>query len=297
MSYRPWGTSGTLPLGSSDAFDSRIKDPLARSVDDRIFPDSEPLSISMLGKVHRGTPWQSIYLKSADVSDSTWRSWTGNTSTKDARHSKPKRDWSLVTLIASLLYTNSPQDLLSINSTDTNAWLATLNGLAVLTNSASDEYLMDYTSPLFDELTMKSNSTPATVIEQASRTARSAQPNQLFHEVGDLLTVPALSTESPWLNRSSEIQLELGLTDEAYERIPAQLLARVRADSWGSMEISPDGGRVQFAGLDGFPYRIELSTNLIDWQPVATNLPVNGVFELVVPVEAGSHFYRSVTIP
>ncbi len=305
--YQPWGGNPfVVPSDDPKAFNVVIKDPAVAHSDDWDFPHNESLTLPMLRRIHRGTPWQTLYLKSLSVAEavgnyklqsSDWRIWTGNFDLFDALHTQPERDWSLVALIASLLNTNRPQDLLSINSTDPNAWLAALNGLAVLTNSASDEYLIDYSSPLFEELTMTSNSTPATVIELAIRTARSAQPNQLFHEVGDLLAVSALSTESPWLNRSSEIQLELGLTDEAYERIPAQLLARVRADSWGSMEISPDGGRVQFAGLDGFPYRIELSTNLIDWQPIATNLPVNGVIELVVPVEAGSHFYRSVTIP
>ena len=296
--YRPWG--GNVFLGATVdpyRYDLRIKDPWNRWWGDRAMPVAAPLDLVGLSRVHRGTPWQTLYFKSTDVGDSDWKSWTGNMSTSDAQHSKPIRDWPLVALVASLLNTNRPQDLLSINLSDTNAWLAALDGFNVLTNSASDDYLLENFWPLFDEAIMTSDSPQAAVIADAIFATRAAAANGRFHSVGDLLAVSKLSNQSPWLNQSSSTQLELGLTDEAYERISAQLLSRVRADSLGRIIIEPEGWQVQFTGLDGFSYAIERSTNLLNWLPIATNQPTDGWFSLPILMGTEPAFYRSVALP
>ena len=41
-----------------------IKDPLVRQSDDWDFPTYKLPTVGWLGRVHRGTPWQSVYLKS-----------------------------------------------------------------------------------------------------------------------------------------------------------------------------------------------------------------------------------------
>lgn len=167
----------------------------------------------------------------------------------------------------------------------------------VLKNSASDKVGLNNFGGWFDELTTRSNSPQAILIEQAIRGARAAQPNQFFRDVGDLLAAPALSVQSPWLNLSSATQLELGLNDEAYERIPAALLSVVRADSLGRIGPGPGGWQLQFTGLDGFAYAIERSTNLLDWLPIATNQPTEGVFSLPIFMETEQAFYRAVALP
>lgn len=301
--YRPWGGNpvstffGTDPSDYLNAYNLAVKDPLIRGSDNWDFPAAEALSLPMLARVHRGTPWQTLYLKSADVDFNTWRTWTGNLDLNDAQHTRPVRDWPLVALIAALINTNPPHVLLSINERDTNAWLAKFDGITVLTNSLDDQTLTDYLTPQFDLLTLSSNSPQALTLENAIRSARAAQPNQTFRAVGDLLAAPELSAQSPWLNRSSDIQNQCGISDEAYEKIPAQLLAQLRPDSVGAITPDDTGWRIRFTGFDGFPYVVETSTNLLDWLPVSTNQPADGAFELWLPAGTESGFYRSVLQP
>src|SRR6266576_5437575 len=77
---------------------------------------------------------------------------------------------------------------------------------------------------LFDTLVMPSNSSQAALIINAIQQPRESQPGQSFRGLGDILAVPEPSTNSPWLNQSTTTQLQRGITDEAYEKIPAQLL-------------------------------------------------------------------------
>lgn len=302
--YQPWGGNPNLSGvgGGLDPlrFDLAFKDPLVRNSDDWKFPDSESLSSAILGRIHRGTPWQTVYLKSADVELADWTNWTGNPIIMDAARSAPTNDWRLVSLIVSLLNTNNPRQLRSVNERNTNAWLAVQDGLSALTNSSTDAELNSFIPQIkFDTLTASSNSPQAAIIGEALADKRASLPGQNFRRLGDILSTPELSVASPWLNLSSAAQLQKGITDEAYERIPAQLLPLLRTDSIGSV-IQTDGmARIEFTGFDDYPYAIEISTNLVDWMSVSTNYPTNGVFEFVEPavVEGEQRFYRSMLLP
>lgn len=58
--YRPWPS--TL-AEAANQYDIAHKDPLIRRSDDWQFPTNKFPNIGWLGRVHRGTPWQTIYLK------------------------------------------------------------------------------------------------------------------------------------------------------------------------------------------------------------------------------------------
>src|SRR5262249_30187153 len=87
--YEPWGGN---PLGRSSPSMPKTqiaaKDPLVFRSDDWDFPTNKYPNIGWLGRVHRGTPWQSIYLKSPNILFQpgakpvdnlvTWQKWTGN---------------------------------------------------------------------------------------------------------------------------------------------------------------------------------------------------------------------------
>ena len=63
--YEPWGGN---PNGGSlqrNKFDLTFKDPLVLQSDSWDFPTNLLSNLSWLGRVHRGTPWQTLYLKSA----------------------------------------------------------------------------------------------------------------------------------------------------------------------------------------------------------------------------------------
>lgn len=99
----------------------------------------------------------------------------------------------------------------------------------------------------------------------------------------------------PWLNLVAYVQLQRGISDEAYETIPVQLLARLRADSVGSISETNEELKVHFTGFDDYPYTVESSSNLVNWIPLSTNYPTNGFFEFIEPVIPGRgyQFYRS----
>jgi hypothetical protein len=299
--YQPWGQAeaGTDP----NSFNLAMKDPLVRSSDDWDFPDAQPLSLAMLGQVHRGTPWQTLCLKASNILTSgglgTWINWTGNTNVFDAINSAPTNDWRLAALLAPLLNTNDPRQLLSVNTTDSNAWLSILGGIVALTNTLSDAALAGYppAPPQFDAVVMQSDSPQATLIAAAIATTRQSQPGQRFRDLGGILATPELSVASPWLNLNSATQMQYGINDEAYETIPSQLLSRLRPDSVGGI-ISTNGQVVvQFTGYDGYAYAVGVSSNLTDWTLVSTNYPSNGVFNFPDTAGPRFRFYRSILLP
>jgi hypothetical protein len=112
------------------------------------------------------------------------------------------------------------------------------------------------------------------------------------------LEIPQLTEQSPFLNWSNPVQQQPGISDEAYEVIPSQLLPRLRADSIGSI-VSLNGQiNVQFTGYDDHAYAVEVSSNLLDWMDVSTNFPSNGTFSFTnsAGLNANPQFYRSVLL-
>ena len=64
--YQPWGMNSQmaeLANVSTNASDLAFKDPLVRRPDNWDFPTNKFPTVGWLGRVHRGTPWQSVYLK------------------------------------------------------------------------------------------------------------------------------------------------------------------------------------------------------------------------------------------
>ena len=131
-----------------------------------------------------------------------------------------------------------------------------------------------------------------------SASARVQQPRQVFQRFGDIFATPELSDASPWLNRSTTTLLTRTITDDMYEKIPAQLLSLVRGDSEASVVPAGTNWLVRFTGVDNYPYAVQVSTNFLTWTTVSTNYPVNGVFEYTPTSSMTSReFYRSVLLP
>ncbi|MDP7048739.1 MAG: hypothetical protein QF721_04750 [Verrucomicrobiota bacterium] len=74
--YRPWGGGGPSP--DVNAFNYYTKDPLITGSDAWQFPENKFPSIGWLGRVHRGTSWQTMYLKSGVSSLTNWWAWSGS---------------------------------------------------------------------------------------------------------------------------------------------------------------------------------------------------------------------------
>jgi hypothetical protein len=324
--YQPWGIQYTngLPQEGSNAvvegpYSLAFKDPLVWSPDFWDFPTNLLSHLTDLGQVHRGTPWQTVYLKAHDVlhildgpgnntgdvgsGTNTWANWTGDTNIADAATMAPVGDRQLVSLLISLLNTNDVTQLMSVNDQNPADWLNVLNGLTVYTNSAS---FPNITFPsgfipatFFNAYIMASNSPQAETIANGIAQARAAQPNHHFYSIGDLLSVPALTESSPWLNTTTTNQLKYGITDAAYEAVPAQLLLRLRPDSIGAMSLTNGSVNLQFSGSDALSYAVQESTDLVHWVTISTNNPVQSSFNIVIPSAPNSPqlFYRSVLLP
>lgn len=133
----------------------------------------------------------------------------------------------------------------------------------------------------------------------AIQSARAGQSGRYFHDVGDILAISQLTQQSPYLNWNDSVQQQGGISDEAYEIIPSQLLPLLRADSVGSIVTTNGQITAQFSGYDNHTYAVEASSNLVDWTSVSTNRSVNGGFGLtnVTPANASRQFYRSVLLP
>jgi len=203
-------------------------------------------------------------------------------------------------LWAQWLNTNDLSILFSVNNPDTNAWVARLDGLTAFTNAAVGE---------LDAITISSNSPQAGMIAlgiQAARANSNAAsgpvfPIQRFQQIGDVLAAMPLSLGSPFLNTngfdsSNRTPLANGISDEAMEIIPSQLLPLLHVDSFGQMAPVNDGLRLSFSGDDGHAYAIQVSSNLTDWVTVSTNYPFEGSFAVTNNVSSGQQYYRSVLV-
>jgi hypothetical protein len=310
--YQPWGATKSKQMAGlantdPNPYNLADRDPLIWSPENWDFPTNQYPTVGWIGRVHRGTPWQTVYLKATNILNyanavsgvsglTTWMQWTGDFDVNDAALMAPVNDWRLAGLLMSLLNTNDATQLFSVNDPNTADWLNVLNGLTVYSNSVSSIRL-SVLPPAFDTYVMWSNSPSTLIIANGIAQARAIQPNQNFYFVGDVLAAPELTENSPWLNTSNANQVQYGITDAAYEAIPAQLLPLLRPDSIGAMSLTNGGWNLQFSGSDAFTYELQESRDLVNWHTISTNQPVQGRFNASLSQNSSARFYRSVLVP
>lgn len=217
--YQPWKQSPSAPFRNAP----ELKDPMVRSPDDWTFPTNKLASVGEIGRIHRGTPWQTIYLKSGVATANDWTNWAGRISTH------PTNDWFLPDLFTTAPSEEASRGLLSVNQTDSAAWSAVLSGVEVATNTTANPGID--VIPAFGFQRIVPASTQLRQIVEGINGYRAAQtPHNLFTFGGQILAVPELSLASPFLNRTG-IQAEFGITDDTYERIPRRILSLIQLGS------------------------------------------------------------------
>jgi hypothetical protein len=277
--YEPWGGNPLKTTGVIPPYDLTAKDPVMLSSDYWDFPTNKYPNVGWLGRVHRGTPWQTVYLKQPgiDFSLGLWQTWTGNTNTvinfgqlstnvlplyvpgtligvgNDAYFTEPVNDWRLLDLFTAAVNDNATRGQLSINLlSSTNAawspsppwlgnlaaWSAALSGVVALTNTldASGHWVLSPTviEPAGIYNPFDTNTWPPLVqlvkrINDIRATNNTIRP--VFDHLSDLLAVPELTANSPFLNLSGTPSLfNSGLNDEAYERLPQQIAGLLKCD-------------------------------------------------------------------
>lgn len=262
--YAPWGGNPQLadPLnpGVHD-YNLALKDPGVRSSDDWDFPNGKFANVGLLGRVHRGTPWQTVYLKSevADVldwlaqsADYLWYPPNADPSLRTVR-SHPTNDWALADLFTVAVGPQFARGQMSVNvGNPTNrvggvpenlaAWSALLSGVTVWTNAVAERDLAQwaYTNPPARVFLQPLTIQPAALSDGLVRLVdginrhrlglpvRGARAEPVFRSLAEFLQVPELTVRSPFLNTASPLVRQMALTDAAYERIPEQILSLVK---------------------------------------------------------------------
>ena len=237
--YEPWNYPNGQ--GNSTMTDMRVKDPLIMQSSDWDFPTNKFANAGWLGRVHRGTPWQTVYLKSAPIDLLTWQRWTGNGQMEynvgqvtpgmvplkalytDAVITHPTNDWRLLDMFTTAFSDSAMRGQLSINQTNLAAWSAVLSGVSVNPDVTSS-YIIQPAGTYWP-----SSPPPVITIYNAINDVRRTNYGGAFKQLGDILSVPELSTNSPFLN--PYVNKQAGkplLTDAVIERIPQQILGLLK---------------------------------------------------------------------
>ncbi len=95
------------------------------------FPSGAFSSVGELGRVHRGTPWQTIYFKSLPAT-ATPVPWDLSANRTPDTH--PTNDWRLPDLFTTAASVSQATGLLSVNNTNEVAWASVLSGLSMRTH-------------------------------------------------------------------------------------------------------------------------------------------------------------------
>ena len=261
--YQPWG--GILPgtnVVDANPCNPAYKDPLVRQSDNWDFPTNKFPTVGCLGRVHRGTPWQTVYLKATDIlleggtinniGTNTWAQWTGDTQLTygeyfDAVNSAPVRDRLLFDLFTTALNDNATRGTLSVNQDHLAAWSALFSGVVALSNNAPDSSRIRFNSvpqyqnppPSNSWLIIQpasaawTNSALGQLVTGINQTRANTNlfPLQAFAHVGDILATPQLTEQSPFLNWNDSLQQTNGISDEMYEWLPQQTMSLLRCTS------------------------------------------------------------------
>jgi hypothetical protein len=320
--YQPWGRnsqmneiSGVLHDDPENAsYNLSYRDPLVYGSDNWDFPYNKYPSVGWLGRVHRGTPWQTVYLKATNLLDfvdssqgnpsvgrTTWSYWTGNFNSFDSLNTRPIQDELLFDIFTAAPNDNAARGTLSVNQKHLAAWSAVFGGLLVISNiTAAPAY---NTSPIQTNVVIN----PAGVDQANSPLYQIVDgPNGInatrgnlygaggFPRAGDILRTPALTQYSPFLNTSGSAQLQYDVSDEMYEWLPQQIMSLVRSTgnpryaiySYGhTLKPATDGMVLSSATLPSGYNPFGLVTNyqvvaesatraVVTVQPVLTNMQV-----------------------
>jgi hypothetical protein len=241
---------------NTSPYDLAFKDPLVRRPDNWDFPANKFPTVGWLGRVHRGTPWQSVYLKASNIlkeiyGTNTWAQWTGDTQLTygqyfDAANSAPVQDRLLFDLFTTAFNDNATRGTLSVNQNHLAAWSALFSGTVVISNNAADNSSIRLIGhPQYQNSSISNTFViiqPAGVAGTNSLLGRLVNGINLkranftnadglvgtFEHVGDILNVPQLTEQSPFLHFDSGVQLTNGISDEMYEWLPQQAMSLLR---------------------------------------------------------------------
>jgi Flp pilus assembly protein TadG len=240
--YMPWGGNPIKTGADPYPYNFAIKDSLVTSSDSWDFPTNKFPTIGWLGRIHRGTPWQTVYMKSSPLVDlGDWvTKRTGDTLLAfgqyyyDATNMAPAQDRLLFDLFTTAFNDNATRGTLSVNveagltnnpQAGLAAWSALFSGVVVPTNTIGGYTIVQPAGPAgssswLGELVTNINITRATFTNSDGLVGS-------FEHVGDILAAPELTVSNQWilLNNTNTVN---GISDEMYEWLPQQVMSLLR---------------------------------------------------------------------
>jgi hypothetical protein len=237
--YRPWGGNPYRPGADttpSTVFNMAVKDPVVARSDHWDFLTNRFPNVGWLGRVHRGSSWQTLFLKSANTDVKTWTNWSGNgafvlnyddrgSSNYDAVFSMPTNDFRVMDLFTTALNENASKGQLSVNQTNLAAWSAILSGVLVNRDTNANGFTRIEPAGYYDPFGPTNALPPLVKIVNGINLARSNPtnfPSGVFAGRGDILSAPELTVASPYVS-TNQVQ-----PDWVYERIPQQIMGLLR---------------------------------------------------------------------
>jgi len=250
VAHSPWGKNPVLGTAAdvspnnplSTAYDVAYKDPLVSVPDDWNFPTNKFPNLGWIGRVHRGTPWQTIYLKGRRpevgsqrlldryLGQKSWTAWSGHPLTR------PENDWGILDLFTTALNDNGAKGLLGVNQTNIAAWSGVLSGVPVMSNRLSASGIIP------ERRFIEPASPQMRHIVAGIQAARTNFPGGFFPSLGHVLSAGELSVGShtnngvvleqfsPFLAPFNSWSLPASVNDEVMEAIPQQVLSLLRTD-------------------------------------------------------------------
>jgi hypothetical protein len=205
------------------------------------FPTNKFWNVGILGRVHRGTPWQTVYMKSPIIQQKDWVNWSGDNvivtnaltgrTNLDGNFTMPNADYALFDIFTTSPDPQASRGQLNVNQTNLASWSAVLSGVNVVSNDPNSGVMGSAFLPpagVYDP----ANPTPVAKMWQGILAARQNTnfnkglvfPDQTFQHVGDVLAAPELTVASPYAVPPGNPP-DPNANDEVYERIPQQIMS------------------------------------------------------------------------
>jgi hypothetical protein len=319
--YAPWGVVHKFALSDNNPYNFAYKDPGVTNSDSWDFPANKFPTVGWLGRVHRGTPWQTVYLKATNILNltataangsasglTTWTNWTGNRNASDAINARPTDDFLLFDIFNTAINDNASRGRLSVNvaanpnnpAAGLAAWSALFSGMAVptsLTNFTMINPAGTFGAPVPVGPPASPNSpfclgylvqNGTNGIDDVRATFKN--PDGLvgsFEHVGNILAVPALTEQSPFLAGQN---LATGVNDAMMEWLPQQTLSLLSCSTapryviycYGqTLKPAPNGvvtsgGQAYFGMVTNYQVVAETATRaVVQFRPVVVPVSVS----------------------
>jgi hypothetical protein len=200
-----------------------LKDPLILTGDDWNFPNNLFPSVGWLGRVHRGTPWQTIFLKADGNPNNNGNPYTWTSSWVSTFDTYPTNDYTLLDLFTATPNDNAARGLLSVNQTNSAPWYALFAGEILNVGSNTLVVGPSGIQPLLDGeivVTNDINGRLTTNYIAGINATRAGQFDTNFQRMGVVFQSPTLTINSPFL---PGVASGIYYKDEQVEGIPQQV--------------------------------------------------------------------------